>query len=74
MGTAETVTTYRCELCGNKTRFDVYDTVSRRRFEHANFVGEITIEEEEIVERTVTKVVCRWCDTPDQVVEVPVNR
>ena len=68
------MTIYRCEQCGNRTRFDVYDTVSRRRFEHADLGGDVVIEDEVIVERTVTKVVCRWCDSPDQVVEVPSER
>jgi hypothetical protein len=68
------VTTYRCEQCGNKTRFDVYDTVVRRRFEHADLGGEITVEEEVIVGRTVDKVVCRWCDSPERVVEAQTER
>ncbi len=68
------MTTYRCDQCGNKTRFDVYDTVARRRFEHADFAGDIEIEEEEILERTIQKVVCRWCDTPDQVIETGADR
>lgn len=63
------MTTYRCDQCGNKTRFDVYDTVRRRRFEHADFAGDITIDEEEILERSVQRVVCRWCDSADDVVE-----
>lgn len=53
---------YRCEHCGNKTRFDVYDRVSRRRFEHFTLGGDMEVEEEEILERRVERVVCRWCD------------
>ena len=68
MGAKEAVTNYRCEACGNKTRFDVYDTVIRRRFEHADLGGETTVEEEEIVSRTIDRVVCRWCDRSDTVV------
>jgi hypothetical protein len=63
------MTTYRCEACGNKTRFDVYDTVQRRRFEHADLGGEVTVEDEVIITRTVDSVVCRWCDRSDSVVE-----
>jgi len=63
------VTTYRCQQCGNKTRFDVYDTVSRRRFEHANFAGEVEIDEEEILDRSIQRVVCRWCDSSEEVIE-----
>jgi hypothetical protein len=52
----------------------VYDTVVRRRFEHADLGGEITVEEEVIVGRTVDKVVCRWCDSPERVVEAQTER
>ncbi len=48
------MTMYRCDACGNKTRFDV--------------------EEEEILSRTVDKVVCRWCDRSDAVVEIQLDR
>lgn len=53
---------YRCDQCGNKTRFDVYEEIRRRRFEHFSLSGEMTIEEEEILDRSVERVVCRWCD------------
>lgn len=68
------MTTYRCSACGNKTRFDVFDTVRRRRFEHADLAGHITIDEEEILERTIERVVCRWCDRADSVEEVHDDR
>lgn len=60
---------YRCGHCGNKTRFDVYETVRRRVFLHASLGGEGTIEEEEILERSVERVVCRWCDQSDLIEE-----
>jgi len=65
---------YRCAACGNKTRFDVYDTVERRRFEHADLGGGVTVEDEDILARTIGKVVCRWCDRPDAVIEVQADR
>lgn len=68
------MTTYRCTACGNRTRFDVYDTVRRRRFEHADLGGVSTVEDEEILERTVEKVVCRWCDRSDSVEETQTER
>jgi hypothetical protein len=68
------MTMYRCEQCGNKTRFDVYDTVTRRRFEHADLGGAVTIEDESVLSRTIDKVVCRWCDSPDQVVAIEDDR
>jgi len=68
------MTTYRCTACGNRTRFDVYDTVRRRRFEHADLGGESVVEDEEVLERSVDKVVCRWCDRSDSVEENQVKR
>ena len=68
------MTMYRCDACGNKTRFDVYDTVARRRFEHADLGGDIEVEEEEILSRAVDKIVCRWCDRSDAVVEIQPDR
>lgn len=65
---------YRCEACGNKTRFDVFDTVQRKRFEHAELGGHIAVESEEILSRSVDRVVCRWCDRFDAVVEVQPER
>jgi len=68
------VTSYRCTACGNKTRFDVYDVVRRRRFEHADLAGAVTIDEEDILERTVERVVCRWCDRSDAIEVVQADR
>lgn len=64
------MTAYRCVACGNRTWFDVYDTVSRRRFEHADLGGSVAVEEEEILRRTVESIVCRWCERDDSVVAV----
>ena len=60
---------YRCDACGNKTRFDVYETKKVRAFHHFTLAGEVTIEEEEILEHEVERVVCRWCGSADQIVE-----
>ena len=32
--------TYRCSLCGNRTRFDVYEQIRRRRYAHFSLGGE----------------------------------
>ena len=61
--------TYRCDACGNKTRFDVYETKKVKAFHHFTLAGEVTVEEEEILEHTVERVVCRWCGSADQIVE-----
>jgi hypothetical protein len=63
------VTIYRCEACGNKTRFDVFETTRARRFFHYTLGGDVTIEEEEILDRNVERIVCRWCGATDAVVE-----
>jgi hypothetical protein len=74
MGTGEAVTAYRCAACGNRTRFDVYDVVRRRRFEHADLAGTVVVEEEDILERQVERVVCRWCDRSDAIEEAQADR
>lgn len=68
------MTTYRCGACGNKTRFDVYETVRRRRFEHADLGGDVTVDEEEILERSIERVVCRWCERSDAIEVVQADR
>jgi transposase len=55
------VSPYRCEACGNKTRFDVYEARRIRSFHHQTLGGELTVEEEEILDATILKVTCRWC-------------
>jgi hypothetical protein len=55
------VTAYRCGACGNKTRFDVVEAKRVRSFLHFTLGGEVTVEEEEILESAIEKVLCRWC-------------
>lgn len=52
---------YRCTACGNLTRFDVVETTSVRSFHHYTVGGDLTIEEPEIIAKTVESVTCRWC-------------
>ena len=54
-----------CNACGNKTRFDVFETKSVRAFYHFTLGGDPSIEEEEVLERKVDKMVCRWCSSTD---------
>ena len=61
---------YRCDACGNKTRFDVYETKRVRGFHHFTLGGEMTVEEEEVLDRTIERVVCRWCGSSDRIVEL----
>jgi hypothetical protein len=66
-------TIYRCSACGNKTRFDVFETKSVRAFYHFTLGGELTVEEEEVTRRDVERVVCRWCGSTDVAEEVAVG-
>lgn len=62
-----TATRYRCDGCGNLTRFDV---VSRRRtkaFHHYTVGGDLTIEEEDVLEEEIERVTCRWCGASDRI-------
>jgi RNase P subunit RPR2 len=66
-------TRYRCDACGNLTRFDV-ETVERvRRFWHAELSGLARVEESSPLEVEVVAVTCRWCGSADaiEVVEAP---
>ena len=60
-------TRWRCTVCGNLTRFDVTRTTKAREYVHLDLAGEPTIEEREVLTDTVEHVVCRWCNTADQV-------
>jgi hypothetical protein len=59
---------YRCGACGNKTRFDVFERKRVRTFQHFTLGGEMSVEEEEVLEHDVERVVCRWCGSADDVV------
>lgn len=56
---------YRCSACGNRTRFDVYETKRVRTFQHFTLGGESAVEEEEVIDARVERVVCRWCGSHD---------
>jgi rubredoxin len=57
------VTRYRCGACGNLTRFDVTTTRRTRAFHHYSLGGELTVEDETVLEEAVEEVSCRWCGT-----------
>jgi hypothetical protein len=54
-------TRYRCAACGNLTRFDVVTSRRTRAFHHFSVGGELTIEEEVVLDERVEEVTCRWC-------------
>ena len=61
---------YRCDGCGNLTRFDVIVSQKTRAFHHFTVGGDLVIEDEEILSRHVDEVVCRWCGHGHGVVEI----
>ena len=60
---------YRCRACGNLTRFDITMTRRTKAFHHYTVGGELTIEDERVLEESVEDVSCRWCGS-GQAVEV----
>lgn len=62
---------FRCEACGNKTRFDVYESKRVRSYHHFTLAGDLRIDEEEVLERRLDKVVCRWCGSSGSIVSEP---
>ena len=61
---------YRCNACGNLTRFDVTLTRRTRRFHHYTVGGELTVEDEEVLSEVVEDVSCRWCGNGRSVEEL----
>ena len=59
--TSGEVVRYRCAACGNLTRFNVVTTRRTSAFHHFSVGGELTIEDEEVLDETVEEVTCRWC-------------
>ncbi|MEX1178860.1 MAG: hypothetical protein WEB09_10395 [Nitriliruptor sp.] len=58
---------FRCDQCGNVTRFDVVASERTRRYLHFDLGGASAVDEEEVLERTVESVTCRWCGRDDAV-------
>jgi hypothetical protein len=54
-------TRYRCSGCGNLTRFDVVATRRTKAFHHFSVGGDLSLEDEEVLEEQVEDVTCRWC-------------
>lgn len=66
-------TRYRCESCGNVTRFDVVETVVSKSFYHYSLSGDLNIEERTILSREVSEVICRWCGHGKSVKEISAD-
>ncbi len=61
---------YRCDGCGNLTRFDVTTTKTTKAFHHYSVGGDLHVEDEVVLSRSVDEVVCRWCGHGNSVVEL----
>jgi transposase len=61
---------YRCGSCGNLTRFDVVAMRRTSAFHHYSVGGDLTVEEEELLEERVERVTCRWCGASGDTIEV----
>ncbi|MEZ5169274.1 MAG: hypothetical protein R3A49_00835 [Acidimicrobiia bacterium] len=62
-------TRYRCDACGNLTRFDVVSTRRTRAFHHFSVGGELTVEDEDVLDHVVESVTCRWCGASGSSIE-----
>ena len=60
---------YRCTACGNLTRFDVTATRRTRAFWHYTVGGELSVEEEQVLDSIIETVVCRWCSASGTAIE-----
>ena len=60
---------YRCQSCGNLTRFDVVITRRTREYHHFSVAGELEIEDRELLEEREEQVACRWCGAADAAIE-----
>ncbi len=65
---------YRCAGCGNVTRFDVVAVRRTRAFHHYNLAGELTVEEESVLDEQIVEVECRWCGASGDRVEALTER
>lgn len=62
---------YRCNACGNLTRFNVVLRRRTQEFWHFSLGGDVTIEDFETLEENVERIECRWCGSADQIEAIP---
>ena len=73
-GCAVTAERFRCTACGNLTRFDVVVTRRTRAFHHYTVGGDLSVEDEEVLDERLEEVACRWCGNGDHIEPVGVDR
>lgn len=62
---------FRCDGCGNVTRFDVVSTARTRRYHHFDLGGSWQVDEEEVLSHVIESVACRWCGRTDAILVEP---
>jgi hypothetical protein len=62
-------TRFRCSACGNLTRFDVVASRRTRAFHHFSVGGDLSVEDEEVLDETIEAVTCRWCGASGESIE-----
>ena len=67
---SDEVSRYRCNACGNLTRFDVTSTRRTRAFHHYDVSGDLSVEAETVLEEEIEDVSCRWCHSSGSVVRL----
>lgn len=65
---------FRCTACGNLTRFDVVLSRRTRAFHHYTVGGELSVEDEEVLDEKLEQVACRWCGNGDHVEPVSAEQ
>jgi RNase P subunit RPR2 len=58
---------WRCNGCGNLTRFDVARTRRTTEFWHFDLAGDHRVEETSTEAEEVSSVTCRWCGRSDAI-------
>jgi RNase P subunit RPR2 len=66
-------TRFRCDSCGNLTRFDVVESRRTRAFYHFTVGGELEVQDEEVLNAERESVTCRWCGLSDRIEEIPLE-
>jgi ribosomal protein S27E len=56
-----TAVRYRCTGCGNLTRFEVVASQRTKALHHFSVAGDLTVEDETVLESHVEQVTCVWC-------------
>ena len=61
---------FRCNGCGNLTRFDVVATRRTREFHHFSVGGELSVDDTVLLDEVVESVTCRWCGATGATIEL----